>query len=301
MGDKTHIPYVDASWNFLRGCTRKSLGCVNCYAAHISARFSKPGEPYDGLAEFRDGKPQWSGEVRLIEKHLDDPLKWKKSRVMFVNSMSDTFHESVPDEWLDEAFDNMERCPDHTFLLFTKRTERMKMYLANRYPDGVPEHIWPGTTVEHNDYRFRAQILAEIPAAVRFLSCEPLLGDLDLENFLERRSPRVPPGEYRPNQWKRERLIDWVMVGGESGSHARPVNPWWVRHIRQQCEKAGAAFWFKQWGEYAPYFKSPLHQLVDKYEMLKVGTKAAGNMLDGKVYEERPTPRVAHFIFSSIT
>ena len=293
MGDKTHIPYVDASWNFLRGCTRKSLGCSNCYAERISARFSGPGQPYEGLATMRGGKPQWSGEVRFIPQHIEDPLRWMKSRVMFVNSMSDTFHPGVPLEVLDMAFDTMERCPAHTFLLFTKRPERMRVYLAARYGDnGVPSHIWPGTTVESNEYRYRAQILAEIPAAVRFLSCEPLLGPLDLENFI---APLTPAG----TGMERKRLFDWVMVGGESGVGARPMHPDWVRSLQKQCEAAGTAFWFKQWGEWIPMLgqrhgipvKKDKYQFPDGEVMGLAGAKAAGNLLNGKLYEERPTPR----------
>jgi protein gp37 len=213
-------------------------------------RLSVPGQPYEGLATMRSGKPQWSGEVRFIPERIEDPLRWMKSRVMFVNSMSDTFHPGVPLEVLDLVFDTMERCPDHTFLLFTKRPERMRVYVEERYgDDGLPSHIWPGTTVESNEYRYRAQILAEIPAAVQFLSCETLLGPLDLENFLERKTPESNMGNCG---WKRERLFDWVMVGGESGPGGRPMHPGWVRSLQKLCEAAGTAFWFKQWGEWIP-------------------------------------------------
>lgn len=262
MGYKSGIEYVDSSWNFLRGCTIKSPACTNCYAARMSARFSGPGEPYEGVVERRNGKPIWTGAIRVVEKHLHDPEKWREPRITFVNSMSDTFHESVPISVLDRAFEVMERCPKHTFLLITKRPERMRVYVESRYNGGsLPLHIWPGTTVESNEYRYRAQIVSEIPAAVRFLSCEPLLGDIDLENFI---APLTPAD----TGMERKRLIDWVMVGGESGPGARPMNPEWVRNIQRQCREAGVAFWFKQWGG--------------------ASNKAAGALLDGKICHERP-------------
>lgn len=230
MGYKTRIPYVDSSWNFLRGCTRKSPGCRHCYAERVSARFSKPGEPYEGVAEWRKGEPRWTGQVRVIEKHMGDPLHWRKARMTFVNSMSDTFHELVPNEVIDSAFDVIRQCPQHTFLLFTKRPERMKGYVEERLHGDLPTNVWAGTTVEDPERRYRMDILREIPAEVRFLSCEPLIADsgtLDL------------------------RGIDWVIVGGESGPHARPMHPGWVRRIKSQCDDAGVAFYSKQWGAWA--------------------------------------------------
>jgi protein gp37 len=231
MGYNTRIPYVDSSWNFLRGCTRVSPGCRHCYAERVSARFSKPGEPYEGVAEWRNGEPRWAGQVRVVEKHLDDPLRWRKPRKTFVNSMSDTFHEGVASEVIDAAFEVMRRCPQHTFLVFTKRPERMKAYIEECEDGKLPENVWAGTTVEDPERRYRADILREIPAEVRFLSCEPLLADLGSLDL---------------------RGIDWVIVGGESGSHGRPMHPGWVRRIKSQCEDAGVAFYFKQWGAWVP-------------------------------------------------
>jgi len=231
MGYKTSIPYVDSSWNFLRGCTRKSPGCRHCYAERVSARFAAPGEPYEGLAEWHHGEPRWTGKLRVIEKHLDDPVRWQKPRATFVNSMSDTFHELVPIEIINHAFEVMKACSRHTFLLFTKRPDRMKAYIDTCQNGTIPENVWVGTTVEDPERRYRVDILREIPAEVRFLSCEPLIADLGTVDL---------------------RSIDWVIVGGESGPHARPMHPGWVRRIKSQCEDAGVAFYFKQWGEWVP-------------------------------------------------
>lgn len=148
MGYNTQIPYVDSSWNFLRGCTRRSPGCKNCYAERVSSRFSGPGEPYEGVAEWQNGQPRWTGKVRVIEKHLDDPLKWKKPRRTFANSMSDTFHELAPDDLIDRTFEVMRCCPQHTFLPFTKRTGRMKAYVEVCQGGKLPPNVWVGTTVE---------------------------------------------------------------------------------------------------------------------------------------------------------
>src|SRR5271165_611621 len=152
MGYDTRIPYVDSSWNFLRGCTRRSTGCKNCYAERVSARFSGPGEPYEGVAEWRDGRPRWTGELRVIEKHLDGPLYWKKPRRTFVNSMSDTFHELAPNEVIGRAFEVMRQCPQHTFLLFTKRPDRMKAYVEVCQGGKLPPNVWVGTTVEDPEH-----------------------------------------------------------------------------------------------------------------------------------------------------
>jgi protein gp37 len=231
MGYNTSIPYVDSSWNFLRGCTHKSPGCRHCYAERVSARFSGPGEPYEGVAEWRNGEPRWTGKLRVIEKHLDDPLHWKKPRMTFVNSMSDTFHELVPNAVIDHAVEVMKACPRHMFLLFTKRPDRMKAYIEVCQQGQLPENVWVGTTVEDPERRYRIDILREIPTKVHFLSCEPLIADLGTVDL---------------------RGIDWVIVGGESGPHARPMHPGWVRRIKSKCEDAGVAFYFKQWGEWVP-------------------------------------------------
>ncbi len=208
MGDKTGIAWTDATWNPLRGCTRVSSGCENCYAEKVAARFSGPGLPYEGLATR--GPARWTGKVRLAEKHLDDPLRWRRPRRIFVNSMSDLFHESVPDEWIDRIFAVMALAPQHTFQVLTKRPGRMRSYLSRDLhahhllvaihgmkatftervraisgKQGVYEgplaNVHLGVSVEDQATADeRIPLLLETPAAVRFISAEPLLGPIDV-------------------------------------------------------------------------------------------------------------------------
>ncbi len=209
MSGKSKIEWTDATWNPLRGCTKVSEGCRNCYAMHVAARFSGPGQPYEGLATR--GPARWTGEVRLIEKHLTDPLRWRKPRMVFVNSMSDLFHPAVPDEWIDRIFAVMALSPRHTFQILTKRPERMQKYLT-RWPDGAgrrvyvwaaaermrpdtdhaprPDgwplpNVWLGTSVEDQATADeRIPLLLATPAAVRFVSYEPALGPVSFRRFL---------------------------------------------------------------------------------------------------------------------
>lgn len=207
MGAKTEIAWTDATWNPLRGCSRVSEGCRNCYAETVAARFSGPGQPYEGLATRSPGR--WTGEVRLVEEHLTDPLRWKKPRRIFVNSMSDLFHERVPDEWIDRIFAVMALAPRHTFQVLTKRPERMLAYLrsdsgprivaamlAIDTPPGVYEHpprwplpnVWLGVSVEDQKTADeRVPLLLHAPAAIRFVSYEPALGPVDFTRWM-------PPG-----------------------------------------------------------------------------------------------------------
>lgn len=302
------------TWNPIRGCTRVSPGCGGpgphggCYAEGIAARFSGPGQPYEGLAVMKGGKPRWTGKLAFVESALMLPLRRKKPTTWFVNSMSDLFHESVPDAWIDRVFAVMTLCPQHTFQVLTKRSARMRAYMARldavedtawlqdpRRPNcakqvrwcleaytaqtaGMPfqEHlqqawplpnVWLGVSAE--DQRRadeRVPDLLATPAAVRFVSAEPLLGPIDFTRISLGMKPGYVLGEDgqpdRPEMFKvvRDALmdtggdferLDWIIVGGESGPSARPMHPAWARSIRDQCAAAGVAYHFKQHGAWA--------------------------------------------------
>jgi protein gp37 len=214
MSDRSAIEWTDATWNPVVGCTKVSPGCKRCYAETLAERFrGVPGHPFE--AGF---------DLRLVPTALDRPLHWRRGRMVFVNSMSDLFHEAVPLTYIRRVFDVMERCPQHRFQVLTKRAARL-VALAPRLP--WPPNVWMGVSVESAQYRWRIRALREVPAAVRFLSLEPLLGPL---------GPLPLKG------------IHWVIVGGESGRGARPMDPAWVRSIQRQCQRAGVSFFFKQWG-----------------------------------------------------
>lgn len=224
----------------MTGCSKVSPGCAHCYAETFAERFrGVPGHPYE--VGF---------DLTLREERLRLPLAWRKPRTIFVNSMSDLFHEDVPDAFIQSVFETMQLAHWHRFQLLTKRPERA-VALAPRLP--WPRNVWMGTSVENQRWVDRIEQLREIPAFVRFLSCEPLLGPLQLD--LDG--------------------VDWVIVGGESGNQARPMAAKWAQDIRDQCEQAKVAFFFKQWGRYGADGRS--------------GSKSqTGRMLDGREWNEYP-------------
>ncbi|MEQ1888633.1 MAG: phage Gp37/Gp68 family protein, partial [Alphaproteobacteria bacterium] len=239
------------TWNPIVGCTIVSPGCTNCYAMRMADRINRmtPERHYDGLTKVVNGNPVWTGKIAKAPPHIfTAPLHWRKPARIFVNSMSDLFHESVPTGLISYVFDIMEKANHHTYQILTKRSDSMAKYLSNRYGhDMAPSHIWLGVSVENQSTDFRISDLRSAHAAVKFLSLEPLLGplpDLNLDG------------------------IDWVIVGGESGPSARPMNPDWARDIRDQCLSAGAPFFFKQHGG--------------------ANKKAAGRELDGRTWDEMP-------------
>lgn len=218
MADNSAIEWTDATWNPVTGCTKVSRGCDHCYAERYAERWrGTPGHPYEQ-----------GFNLRLWESRLDQPAQWRKPRMIFVNSMGDLFHKDVPSGFIDRVFAQMEAVSRHTYQVLTKRSLRMRDYLRDQYKDcAAPPHIWCGVSVEDRTVRSRIRHLSMAPAEVRFLSLEPLLesiSDLDLEG------------------------ISWVIVGGESGPHARPLRSEWVREIRDQCQDAEVHFFFKQWG-----------------------------------------------------
>lgn len=226
MSDNSTIEWTDATWNPVTGCARVSAGCDHCYAVRGSYRLEKMGqEKYAGLTVLNGrGDRHFNGTVRCHEEALDRPERWTRPRMIFVNSMSDLFHRDVPKTFIQKVFDVMAGHPQHTFQVLTKRPERAASVAADL---DWTKNIWLGTSVEDSSVVERVRILQKIPAKVRFLSVEPLLGPI----------PRLPL-----------RNIHWVIAGGESGSAARPMSIDWVRQIRDRCADRGVPFFFKQWG-----------------------------------------------------
>jgi protein gp37 len=279
MGN-TKIEWTNKTWNPLTGCTKVSPGCDHCYAKTMHERFNGKGS-FDSIT--------------LHPERLNQPLKWRKSARVFVNSMSDLFHRDVPDEYIEQVFRIMSVADQHTFQVLTKRPGRARSLLSNprfceRVNAGVKwplRNVWGGVSVEDQKWAdVRIPVLLATPFAVRFLSCEPLLGPVDL--YL--------------NQ---ARKPDWVICGGESGPGARPMHPDWARSLRDQCVAAGVPFLFKQWGEWAP----GLHNIdravgidrrgsalsnfnLDESQghtfVTRVGKKAAGRELDGVTWDQFP-------------
>jgi protein gp37 len=222
---QSKIEWTETTWNPVAGCTVISPGCTNCYAMRLAARLAAMGqEKYDGTTRRSGCRSVWTGQINLAPETLDLPGSWRKGRMIFVNSMSDLFHEAVPETFIQQVFAVMVDCPQHTFQILTKRAERLAQ-IARRLP--WPRNVWMGVSVESADYLWRVDYLRQVPARVRFLSLEPLLGLLDGLNLTG---------------------IQWVIAGGESGPGARPMNIEWVRAIRDQCVSAGVTFFFKQWG-----------------------------------------------------
>lgn len=244
MSAKTGIEWTESTWNPVRGCSRTSEGCRNCYAELVAARFSGPGLPYKGVARMTPSGPRWTGDLRLIERHLEDPIRWQRPRMIFVNSMSDLFHEKMPFDWIQAVFDVIFRAPRHTYQILTKRADVMAKKLrfvrtpiGMKWEDGPNPNVWIGVSVEDQENaEARIPRLIETPAAVRFLSVEPLLGRVDLSKWL---APRLLNRGSVPG-------IDWVIVGCESGADARPMDMDWARAVRDQCLEAKVPFFLKQ-------------------------------------------------------
>jgi protein gp37 len=235
---KTAIEWTESTWNPLTGCNKISPGCKHCYAERMAGRLKLMGQP-----NYKNGF-----KLTLQPQMLERPLSWKKPQTIFVNSMSDLFHDDVPEEYIQRVFDTMRRAHWHRFQVLTKRAERLEELSSTIH---WPKNVWMGVSVETQKYTPRIDCLRNVDAEVRFLSLEPLLGPLAKLNLTG---------------------IDWVIVGGESGPGARPMQPQWVRDIRDQCLAAEVPFFFKQWGG--------------------TNKKKTGRELDGTVWNEMPIPRV---------
>lgn len=362
MADGTAISWTDATWQVTYGCDRVSPGCDGCYAIRTTHRLAhnpnpKVSEPAQGLVHRVDDgegdtRLDWTGVVRLLPHNLGTPARWRKPRRIFVDSQADLFHADVPTEYIAQVFAAMAAAPQHVFQVLTKRHARLRAVLADpqfrllvkeqhsrlQLANVLPYrplviNVWPlpnvhvGVSVENQRWAdIRIAELLSTPAAVRWVSAEPLLGPVDLSEFLG--ADVYDPYRYLTGRgW--ERGLDWVVAGGESGAGARAAHPDWFRRLAAQCHTAGAAFQFKQWGEWGP--EAPLrngvldmsgghalandgtlygphdldypdgarrgeairagHDRAHLTAMYRVGKHAAGRELDGVIYDEFPTTR----------
>lgn len=227
MAGPSDIEWTEATWNPVAGCALVSPGCTNCYAMRMAARLAAMGHPkYRGTTRKSGRRHVWTGHINLDADSLEAPLSWPRPKRIFVNSMSDLFQESVPVDFIAQVWAVMERASWHTFQILTKRPERMRAVL-NEGDFRVLPNVWLGTSVENSDYLYRLDDLRRTPAAVRFVSFEPLLGPIDEADLSG---------------------VHWAIVGGESGPGARPMAKDWVRALRRLCREQGVAFFFKQWG-----------------------------------------------------
>jgi protein gp37 len=332
MSDNTKIEWTEATWNPITGCSVISAGCTNCYAMKLAGTRLAHIPSRAGLTQPSKAGPVWNGQVRLNEEWLDQPLRWKRPRMIFVCAHGDLFHESVPDEWIDRVFAVMALCPQHTFQVLTKRSVRMREYLTNRdscqiaavtmaleeegtIKEGVLAMQWPlpnvwlGVSVEDQQRADeRIPDLLATPAAVRWLSAEPLLGPVDLATVKHWSACNIPEYGGEGHEFisclRGENSLDWVVAGGESGPGARPMHPDWARSLRHQCAAADVQFFFKQWGEWSPsgdhlaedtpeHLRLRLHDRThvferDNQQMAWVGKKQAGRLLDGALHDGMP-------------
>lgn len=281
MSDNTKIEWTDATWNPITGCSVVSAGCKHCYAMKLAGTRLQHHPSRAGLTVDTKAGPVWTGEVRFNEQWIDQPLRWSKPRMVFVCAHADLFHPSVPLEWVDKVFAVMALAKRHTFQVLTKRPERMREYLADLHPGskrvlsirtatapfmalaGNPAwpirfplpNVWLGVSVEDQAAADdRIPMLLDTPAAVRWISAEPLLGPVDLNRILVNQERGFHGSALHEQHddcyYQSNAQLDWVVVGGESGHGARPMQGDWVRKIRDQCAEAGVPYLFKQWGEW---------------------------------------------------
>lgn len=343
MAENSKIEWTEATWNPITGCSVTSPGCTNCYAMKLAGTRLRNHPSRKGLTQDSKAGPVWTGEVRLNEKWLDQPLRWSRPRMIFVCAHADLFHESVPDEWIDRVFAVMALAPQHTFQVLTKRADRMREYLtragngrrseaiwqtmhgeaktraarevldswyggpsADQWP--LP-NVWLGVSVEDQQrWDERISDLEATPAAIRWVSAEPLLGPIlptvvcnghFFFNPLTGQRWHDAPDHNGASDFGANR-IDWIVVGGESGPGARPMHPDWARSLRDECDAAGVPFFFKQHGAFLDfdhlgecwnsltYAQRGNQQFVDGKAMIHVGKKVAGRLLDGVEHNAMP-------------
>ena len=252
---ETEIEWTDSTWNPVAGCSIMSAGCTNCYAMQMAYRLEAMGvEKYAGLTRKSGGRTVWNGTVREDRGALEIPIKWKKPRKIFVNSMSDLFHPSISQEFIADVWAVMAKTPHHHFQILTKRPDRMAEIVSQIQPLPL-KNVWLGTSVEDINVVHRIDELRDVPASIRFISFEPLIGsvgEIDLSG------------------------IDWSIVGGESGPRARPIREVWIDQIYESCKESGTAFFFKQWGTWGKDNK-------------KRSKKANGRIFKGQTWDEMPS------------
>lgn len=332
MADHTHIEWTDATWNPITGCSVVSAGCKHCYAMKLAGTRLQHHPSRAGLTIDTKAGPVWTGEVRFNPEWLDQPLRWLRPRRIFVCAHGDLFHEAVPFDWIDRVFAVMALSPQHTFQVLTKRPERMREYLEDvvvrngiggaDFPEDTPipkftafplANVWLGVSVEDQAAADeRIPLLLQCPAAVRWISVEPLLGAVELGRYFWdiTLDPRglVPCAVHQANE---RGLLHWIVAGGESGTGARPMHPDWARSLRDQCVAAGVPFLFKQWGGWIETDAVPGGDLGgdmrrDQVRIVKgqgerdghfergdvlmrmVSKKAAGRLLDGVQHDGYP-------------
>lgn len=252
---ETQIEWTDATWNPVAGCSIYSAGCTHCYAMNMAKRLEAMGiEKYAGLTRRSGNRTVWNGVIREDYATLSLPYHWKKPRKIFVNSMSDLFHESVSDEFILAVWKVMRETPQHNYQILTKRPERMAQIIDLYITDILP-NLWLGTSIENADTVYRTKHLRASPAAIRFISFEPLIGPVGTIDLSD---------------------IHWAIVGGESGSSARPIQEEWIDEIHHQCLQAGTAFFFKQWGSWGKDNK-------------RRSKKANGREYRGQIWDEMPS------------
>lgn len=252
---ETQIEWTDSTWNPVAGCSIVTGGCTHCYAMEMAKRLESMGiAKYAGLTRKTGNRTVWNGVVREDREALSIPHRWRKPRKIFVNSMSDLFHEGVSDEFIVDVWKVMRETPHHNYQILTKRPERMAALVASRIGEVLP-NVWLGTSIENSDVSGRIDHLRQARAAIRFISFEPLIGSVGTVDL---------------------RDIHWAIVGGESGKSARPIKEEWIDEIHSQCLKAGTAFFFKQWGTWGKDNK-------------KRSKKANGREYRGRTWDEMPS------------
>ena len=332
----TKIPYCDETLNVTAGCTKCSPGCENCYAERFAYRLACMGqEKYQKVVKglptskpfWKKGfKAAWTDDIYCDESVLDKPLHWKKPRRIFINSMSDLFHPKVPFEFIDKVFNMMRITPDHTHLVLTKRIKRLSSFIYQAYgKNTILSNVHLGISISTQDEMWKAKVLVDIPAAVHFISFEPMLEGIEIPKEYLGKEIETYFGKAREKELTAEKFIsgdypddfiDWVIVGGESGPGARPMHPDWPRSIRDQCVDAGVPFFFKQWGKWGiaesipndlqkrfrvvggsePLSPNTIFKIFPEHEIstipmtgwVKVGKKKAGCVLDGREWKQYP-------------
>lgn len=251
---ETQIEWTDATWNPVAGCSIVSAGCTNCYAMAMAHRLEAMGvEKYKGLTRRSGKRTVWKGVVREDPSALDIPLRWKRPKKIFVNSMSDLFHEGVSNNFIKDVWSVMRTTPHHHYQILTKRPERMADVVRSYIGDVLP-NVWLGTSIENAEHAWRAETLRTVPATIRFISFEPLIG---------------PTGKVDLSG------IHWAIVGGESGNAARPIKEEWIDEIYDQCAVHGTTFFFKQWGTWGKDNK-------------RRSKKANGRVYRGQTWDDMP-------------